>query len=269
MNYFLVDFENISTDDMKNLDGVCEGDTIVMFFSENRKNISLDFIEEVLKKGANFKTMKANAGTKNALDFQLTSYLGYLIGKYQNNSEYIIVSHDTGYDCLRSFWKNMDVKVRRASFSGADAKKKAGKNNPPVKQQAAQPAKQETAQPTQAKTQPSQPAKQDAAQPKQPVQQKKAASSKVQQAQSVSTESTGKKKAAKKSKVASKDLASLDEVRALVTAEENPAEVLSIINQYKTKSSIANGLSKLYKDTKKSSAVYKKLKPLLKEKNKS
>lgn len=125
MNYFLVDFENISTDDMKNLDGVSTGDTIVMFFSENRKNISLDFIEEVLKKGANFKTMKVSAGTKNALDFQLTSYLGYLIGKYQVDSEYIIVSHDTGYDCLRSFWKNMDIKVRRASFSGADAKKKA------------------------------------------------------------------------------------------------------------------------------------------------
>lgn len=32
MNYFLVDFENISTDDMKNLDGVSTGDTIVMFF---------------------------------------------------------------------------------------------------------------------------------------------------------------------------------------------------------------------------------------------
>lgn len=225
MNYFLVDFENISTDDMKNLDGVSTGDTIVMFFSENRKNISLDFIEEVLKKGANFKTMKVSAGTKNALDFQLTSYLGYLIGKYQGDSEYIIVSHDTGYDCLRSFWKNMDIKVRRASFSGADAKKKAKVVQSPQK-----------------------------------------SSVKINNDQA---ESTGKKKAAKKSKVASKDLATLSEISALVSAEENPSEVLSIINQYKTKSSIANGLSKLYKDTKKSSAVYKKLKPLLKEKNKS
>lgn len=225
MNYFLVDFENISTDDMKNLDGVSTGDTIVMFFSENRKNISLDFIEEVLKKGANFKTMKVSAGTKNALDFQLTSYLGYLIGKYQGDSEYIIVSHDTGYDCLRSFWKNMDIKVRRASFSGADAKKKAKVVQSPQK-----------------------------------------SSVKINNDRA---ESTGKKKAAKKSKVASKDLATLSEISALVSEEENPSEVLSIINQYKTKSSIANGLSKLYKDTKKSSAVYKKLKPLLKEKNKS
>lgn len=119
----------------------------------------------------------------------------------------------------------MDIKVRRASFSGADAKKKAKVVQSPQK-----------------------------------------SSVKINNDQA---ESTGKKKAAKKSKVASKDLATLSEISALVSAEENPSEVLSIINQYKTKSSIANGLSKLYKDTKKSSAVYKKLKPLLKEKNKS
>lgn len=208
MNYFLVDFENISTDDMKNLDGVREGDTIVMFFSENRKNISLDFIEEVSKKGANFKTMKTNAGTKNALDFQLTSYLGYLIGKYKNSSEYIIVSHDTGYDCLKSFWQNMNVTVKRASFSGNDSKKK-------------------------------------------------------------NAASSNEKMPSKKSKVSSKDLATAEEINALLTVDENPIQVLSIVNQYKTKTSIVNGLSKLYKDTKKVSAVYKKLKPLLKEKNKS
>ena len=270
MNYFLVDFEKISTDDMKNLDGVRGGDTIVMFFSENRKNISLDFIEEVLKKGANFKTMKVSAGSKNALDFQLTSYLGYLIGKFQGDSEYIIVSHDTGYDCLKSFWKNMDIKVRRASFSGADAKKKAKAvqpNNPAAANAKPVPNKAATAQPgKQAKKQESvQPGSQpETAQQSQMTQKKETAPKST-----APTESTGKKKAAKKSKVASKDLATIEEISTLVSEEENPSEILSIVNQYKTKTSIANGLSKLYKDTKKASVVYKKLKPLLKEKNKS
>jgi hypothetical protein len=76
-------------------------------------------------------------------------------------------------------------------------------------------------------------------------------------------------KKAKKSKVENINLATLDEIKAYLSDEDEPEEVLAIFNQYKTGQSICNGLSKRYKDTKRASAVYKKLKPLLKEKAKS
>ena len=83
------------------------------------------------------------------------------------------------------------------------------------------------------------------------------------------TKETKKTEPKKKSKVSSKDLATLDEIKTLIGKDNEPAEVLKIFNQYKTKVAINNGLVKHFKDTKKVSEIYKKLKPLLKTKNKS
>ena len=86
---------------------------------------------------------------------------------------------------------------------------------------------------------------------------------------SVSKETKKAEPKNKKSKVSSNDLATLDEIKALIGKDNEPAEVLKIFNQYKTKVAINNGLVKHFKDTKKVSEIYKKLKPLLKTKNKS
>lgn len=54
-----------------------------------------------------------------------------------------------------------------------------------------------------------------------------------------------------------------------LTEEEYSDKILEIFNSYKTKVAINNGLSKEFRDSQKSSAIYKKLKVLLKEKHKS
>lgn len=102
MNYFLVDFENVKTDGIKKLVGTKKGDKIITF-SENCKNISLDIIENIKEQNIKLSYYKADTGTKNALDFQLSSYLGYLIGKKGDSAKYHIVSNDKGYDCLCSY----------------------------------------------------------------------------------------------------------------------------------------------------------------------
>ena len=73
----------------------------------------------------------------------------------------------------------------------------------------------------------------------------------------------------KKSTVKASDMATIDEMKNLLSNDDMPEEVLNIFNQYKTKVAINNGLVKKFKDTKRASAIYKKLKPMLKEKNKS
>lgn len=58
------------------------------------------------------------------------------------------------------------------------------------------------------------------------------------------------------------------EIREVLDEEDMCEEVLKIFNQFKTKQAICNGMSKLYKDSKKASEVYKKLRPLLQKKKK-
>lgn len=209
MNYYLIDFENVRTDGIKDLKGVSEGDAIILFYSEQCKNISLDVIDSIMKLKVQYSSFKAKVGTKNALDFQLAAHLGYLIGQGNNQeSKYYIVSNDKGYDCLCDYWKELDAVVERISLS---------EDVPEVK-----------------------------AATKAPAQLNK-----------------------NKSKVKASDMATIDEIKKLLSKDDMPEEVLNIFNQYKTKVAINNGLAKHFKDSKKASAIYKKLKPLLKEKNKS
>ena len=209
MNYYLIDFENVRTDGIKDLKRVSEGDAIILFYSEQCKNISLDVIDSIMKLKVQYSSFKAKVGTKNALDFQLAAHLGYLIGQGNNQeSKYYIVSNDKGYDCLCDYWKELDAVVERISLS---------EDVPEVK-----------------------------AATKAPAQLNK-----------------------NKSKVKASDMATIDEMKKLLSKDDMPKEVLNIFNQYKTKVAINNGLAKHFKDSKKASAIYKKLKPLLKEKNKS
>ena len=61
----------------------------------------------------------------------------------------------------------------------------------------------------------------------------------------------------------------MEELSVYLPGEKHQAEILKIINSNKSKISINNGLNKFYKNSKKSSEIYKKIKPLLKKKNKS
>ena len=63
--------------------------------------------------------------------------------------------------------------------------------------------------------------------------------------------------------------ATKEELLQYLTEEEYSDKILEIFNSYKTRVAINNGLSKEFRDSQKSSAIYKKLKGLLKEKQKS
>ena len=213
MNYYLIDYENVHNDGVKELKGISAEDFVAIFYTDHCKNITLDTIGNVLNKDAKLKMFKVLAGTKNALDFQLSCYIGYLIGSDNSkDANYYVVSDDKGYDCLCEYLKEEGIKISRVS------------------------------------TKPS-------------------------PALAPSTGTSGKTKATapktKASKVKASDMATLEEMENILAKDEEPAEVLKIFNQYKTKSAINNSLSKKFKDSKKAGDIYKKLKSLLKEKNKS
>lgn len=102
MAYYLIDFENL-----KNISGcatLLENDTIVFFYSKNANTLSFELHIELSECKANKEYIKAESGGKNALDFQLSTYVGYLIAKNPNEEIYII-SKDAGFQNVLSFWK--------------------------------------------------------------------------------------------------------------------------------------------------------------------
>ena len=115
MKYFLVDFENIVINNVQDLPGIQTGDTVVIFFSEVCKTISLDFLASVTKCSVQLFCYKVTTGTKNALDFQLASQLGHLI-REDSLATFFIVSKDKGYDCLNTYWKEQHVAVKRITL---------------------------------------------------------------------------------------------------------------------------------------------------------
>ncbi|MBE5932226.1 MAG: hypothetical protein E7263_02255, partial [Lachnospiraceae bacterium] len=76
MKYYLVDYENVKTDGLKDLTGVKADDAVILFYSDQCKNITLDIMDRMVQRNIKFSFCKVTTGVKNALDFQLSSHLG-------------------------------------------------------------------------------------------------------------------------------------------------------------------------------------------------
>ena len=102
MAFYLIDFENIKN--ISDLTDLSEQDTIVFFYSQNANSLSFDLHIELNKSLAKKEYFMAQCGGKNALDFQMSSYIGFLISKFPEERIYII-SKDKGFENLLSFWR--------------------------------------------------------------------------------------------------------------------------------------------------------------------
>lgn len=111
-NMYLVDYENVGDVAMNGANKLVPGERLVTFFSKNAKALSFELWNELTEcKGIKEMKMVEIPG-KNALDFQLSSHLGYAICKYPHFENFVIISKDTGFQTLIEFWKKeKDVKV--------------------------------------------------------------------------------------------------------------------------------------------------------------
>ena len=131
MSYYLIDFENVKTDGIFSLCNFKPNDKVVIFYSDNCKNISMDIFAKITNISIRFKFIKIKAGVKNALDFHLASYLGYLIGKNFTKTAYFIVSNDKDYNCVCEYWKgkNINVSILSKPVNNQNKLKKAPNNS--------------------------------------------------------------------------------------------------------------------------------------------
>lgn len=115
MAYYLVDFENVKSRGMEGIHTLTESDTICIFYSENANSMTFELHQKLNETQAKVIYQKVLVGTKNALDFQLATYLGYLICENQQKGEeptYFIVTKDNGFSSLRAYWVAQKVSVR-------------------------------------------------------------------------------------------------------------------------------------------------------------
>lgn len=114
MACFFIDYENLGGTALECIAAakLKKSDEIVIFYSKNASKMSFEFHEKL----ENIKTKKTyilvDADVPNALDFQLSSYLGACV---QNNpaQKYYIISKDRGFDCVCRFWQRRNSFVER------------------------------------------------------------------------------------------------------------------------------------------------------------
>ena len=138
---YLIDTENVRTVWTLLLDRMTLNDKIYVFYTMNSGNVSYEDLNGVISSGKNVELIQCHTG-KNGLDFQLVSYLGYLI-RNNENADYCIISDDSGYDAVIKFWEGREVKVSRKTAFQVSGKQAKAPKKPlfGVKSRAKAPAK--------------------------------------------------------------------------------------------------------------------------------
>ena len=90
MAIYLIDFENVHSDGLKGIEQLAENDICYVFYSEHAGVLTFNIHKKIIDSKAKIYYVEAQVGMKNALDFQLVSYLGYMIRENQEASYCII-----------------------------------------------------------------------------------------------------------------------------------------------------------------------------------
>lgn len=114
-NFFFVDYENVKLDGLNGIEHRKKTDSICIFYSKNADKMSFDLHSILNNTKAVISMQRVRVGYKNALDFQLSSFLGYAISqsieKGNKKASYYIVTKDNGFNCLIDYWKKQGADV--------------------------------------------------------------------------------------------------------------------------------------------------------------
>lgn len=298
MAYYLIDFENVKSRGMEGVELLTEEDTVCIFYSDNADSMTFDLHRKLNETKANIIYHKVAVGTKNALDFQLATYLGYLICEQQREGihpNYFIVTKDNGFTSLMVYWKAQGVPVRiiRNLLWGKNpvaeqnllteeenetetvvttAEDVAEQPQPAQPEPTLPEPVKETQEPVQPETEkadaPEKPAEpetvDESAQPVKKPSRKKSNTRKKSVAKT--DDKTAEKKAAEKKPTEKKPDELTLAVEKVLTDQSIVPQVVKFIRQYKTKQGINNALNKEFKDSKRTSEIYSAIKPLIADK---
>lgn len=128
MRVYLIDSDNVSIKQLVSEAHLLRNeDKIIIFYDDTRsENLKLKDYSILTNGGSrSIKFIEAYGGTDNALDFQLSSYMGFMIHESLINkskdTEFIIITKDNGFKNLIRFWVSYGIKIKiKEHFSGAE-----------------------------------------------------------------------------------------------------------------------------------------------------
>lgn len=122
MAVYLVDFENVTSAGISGIQRLTKEDKVYIFYTANAANMSFSAHLNLLSSPAEITYYSVASGGKNALDFQLASFLGYLISKGEDK-QFCIISNDRGYEYVRDFWERSGIPVNISINSASSVNK--------------------------------------------------------------------------------------------------------------------------------------------------
>lgn len=107
---YLIDFENVASEGLSGITFLSEDDQVIIFYSNNSNRLSMKMHILIGKSVCKLSYFEVTVGGKNALDHQISTWLGYLVGTNAAERNYYIVSRDMGYKHVAHFWANSTMK---------------------------------------------------------------------------------------------------------------------------------------------------------------
>lgn len=104
MATYLIDYENVNKDGLNGVSKLTKEDRVIIFYSERADRMTFGLHRRLNETKALIEYKKVEVGGHNALDFQLATYLGFLIAN-DSSEQYCVVSNDRGFEYLTGFWR--------------------------------------------------------------------------------------------------------------------------------------------------------------------
>jgi hypothetical protein len=124
MAIYLIDYENTGVKGLAGIEKLREDDLVIIFYGPKTGSLPFDEHVKISSAVSHVEYIKTVKTAKNYLDFQLTTYLGFLVAS-TGIKEYTIISRDSGYDSVVDFWKSRGMKLlRKDAIAGSSASEK-------------------------------------------------------------------------------------------------------------------------------------------------
>lgn len=108
---FFVDSENVADNWISLLNTSAPDDEILVFYTAKSPHMNYKNVITLKQSDREVTFIECFEGN-NALDFQLSTYLGYRIHTISDD-EFVIVANDAGYDAVVKYWRERDYHIKR------------------------------------------------------------------------------------------------------------------------------------------------------------
>ncbi len=112
---FFIDYENTGWTGLTGIENLTPSDSVFIFHNGNGGALPFEAITILANCKAHIETRHVTVGTKNALDFQLSSELGFILGSAKREEReqgtYFVISKDNGFSPLAPFWQDRGATI--------------------------------------------------------------------------------------------------------------------------------------------------------------